>query len=359
MKERIAIVGAGIAGLATAIALQKHNYEVEVFEKSEALQSVGAGIILQNNGIEALKKLGVNDFSKGKFLDGISLSKPNGKVLMKIDTTQKRAITLFRSDLANMLFDAVKVPVHFGCELESLKEGEVVSLSFLNGTRKSFDYVIGCDGLHSKVARNCFAPSLRDYGFDCYRTIVDDNINANVLTEMWGDGSVMGYVPLTNQKAYFYLCVKSGKEKERVSDQDLVNEFDSYPDQCLNLLTEPFIHHRIIGHQDPGILLKDNIVLLGDAAHTISPFSGQGAGQGLEDAYYLDQLLSTGNPLKQATEQLAELRNPRIQQFYKAGMINGKIGLMHDGMSKVLRNGLIKMVSPFASRRYNAQVQLN
>ncbi|KAM3416728.1 6-hydroxynicotinate 3-monooxygenase [Cercospora zeina] len=190
-KLRIAIVGAGIAGLATAIALQDHEgIDVQVYERAPLLQEVGASIALGPNGMKALERLGVHEalsdelafrnksglpmiYRHWKTNEVVSVDKHHGPVEYKHCTSR-----FYRAHLQQALAAHVDPErLHLGktfVAVDQVEETSQVEVSFSDGTSSTVDIVLGADGIHSAVRRS-FVPSSQPKwtGWVAFRSVFD------------------------------------------------------------------------------------------------------------------------------------------------------------------------------------------
>ena len=158
---RVVIIGAGIGGLTTALALQQKGIDVDVYERSAVLTDVGAGIGLWPNALKALYQLGLRpalDAVSFVSVDG-AVRRADGAVLSR--TTSEQVILRFglpfmifhRAELLEVLVNAARdIPIHLDRECQEVEQdGNSVTVRFANGTRASGDALIGADGLRSAV----------------------------------------------------------------------------------------------------------------------------------------------------------------------------------------------------------------
>jgi salicylate hydroxylase len=178
---RIAIVGGGVGGLATALALERRGVEIVVCEQSPALNEIGAGLNLSPNALMALRVLGVEDQvialgSESDFL--IIRNWKSGRIISRMRRGAFRQqfgapnLTVHRADLLDVLYGALKtVDLRFGARciaVEQCGRGGVARLA--DGSEIEADIVVGADGIHSLVRKTLFGPDApRFTGCICWR----------------------------------------------------------------------------------------------------------------------------------------------------------------------------------------------
>ncbi|HNB42069.1 MAG TPA: FAD-dependent monooxygenase, partial [Anaerolineales bacterium] len=156
--KKIIIIGGGIGGLCTAIALQQYGFEVKVYEKVRKLGEVGAGLTLWSNAIKVLRKLGVADavISAGSKLERSQIRADNGETLFNARADEMEAkygepvIAIHRADLHEILINALK-PGTLHLDMNCLRfeqDDEKVTIHFENGEAETADLLIGADGIH-------------------------------------------------------------------------------------------------------------------------------------------------------------------------------------------------------------------
>lgn len=339
----IAIIGGGIGGLATAVGLQKLGINAHVYERTGSFKPLGAGIGIGSNVMLALQKLGVaGDILKSamplteqRFLNG------KFQVMNAIDFTMLKKrfgeenITIERADLHNALFSAVDPDTfHFNKRVESFSQSnDQVELSFADGTKETFDYVIAADGIHS-IFRQTLVPNStpRYAGYTCWRGITknNDDVTPHVSSEAWSKKGRFGWAPLHNGDVYWFACINSEANNpvyEEFSKEDVADYFSFYSPVVERIIRETsddyFLHHDIYDIKPLDTFVYNRICLLGDAAHATTPNMGQGAGQSIEDAYELMEAIDNTSTMKDACIQYD---NIRVQKTKKVIQLSRQIG---------------------------------
>ena len=310
MGERSAIVvGGGIGGLATAVALVGHGWRVRVLERAEAFGEVGAGISLWPNALRALDVLGVGATVRrlgGPELTG-GIRHRSGRWLAHTDseaiTRQFGAVTiLHRADLLHALVEALpSSSLVSGVSVSSVSSTVDAAVVTVGGATDRADLVVGADGLRSVTRQSVFpsAPGPRYAGYTAWRFVTGDTVPLHgEAGETWGAGMRFGYAGLPDGRVYCYATanVPAGSS---ASDElgELTSRFGSWHEPIPTLLsaTAPseILRHDIYDLPDLPSFVSGRVALLGDAAHAMTPNLGQGACQALEDAATLASLLDS------------------------------------------------------------------
>ncbi|KAJ6714934.1 FAD/NAD(P)-BINDING OXIDOREDUCTASE FAMILY PROTEIN [Salix viminalis] len=315
-EEDIVIVGAGIAGLATAVSLQRLGVRSLVLEQAESLRTGGTSLTLFKNGWRVLDAIGVGNDLRSQFLEiqGMVVKSEDGRELrsfrFKDEDESQEVRAVERKILLETL--AIKLPsaaVRFSSGLARMerRENGKMLLELVDGTRLLAKIVIGCDGIRSPVAKwmgfsepkyvgHC---AFRGLGFYTNGQPFEPRVNY-----VYGRGLRAGYVPVSPTKVYWFICFnspspgpktidpsvlkKQAKELVKNWPSELLNLIDLTPDETISKtpLVDRWLWPVISPPPSTG-----TTVLVGDAWHPMTPNLGQGACCALEDAVILSRKL--------------------------------------------------------------------
>ena len=360
-SKKAIIIGAGIGGLAAGIALHQAGMEVEIFERAPAIRELGAGISLWANAIHALHRLGLGDalstLSVPYAMDGLRSS--NGAPLVKISMTELERqigtaiVVLHRADLLGLLLKALGTQhIRFGascvgCHLDT----QGATASFADGRQVRSDLIVGADGLHSviRAALHRMQPP-RYAGCTAWRAVVPFPAEIQA-SESWGQGSVFGKVPMRGNQVYWY-ATKNVPEGERSPNEkaELLRLFQGWhaPIEALIEATDDSAIVRNDIYDRPCLRTwgKGCVTLLGDAAHPMTPFLGQGGCQALEDAVVLGQCVRNAVSIEAALRAYERERVPRANALVKRSRAVGRIAQLQWPLAVTLRNAAFRLASP-------------
>jgi len=212
-KSKVIIVGAGVGGLCTAIALQKRGFEVRIYEKAKKFGEVGAGLTLWSNAIKVARALGVADaiIAAGSKLNRSLILADDGEALFdaRTDAIESKygepVVAIHRADLHEILVNALEPDtLRLGAGYAKFEQGENdVTAHFENGESDSAAILIGADGIHSVVRKQMFPEiALRYSGYTAWRGVVETENEAalGLTSETWGKGARSGIVRLANKR---------------------------------------------------------------------------------------------------------------------------------------------------------------
>lgn len=346
---RVAIVGAGIAGLGTALAVERHGRgdEVDLFEQASDLTPVGAGIVLAPNAIRALVAAGVaEDDLDAIALRGVSggIRRADGTWLSRVDvdTVTDRvgaSAALHRADLVSLLADRLRhTRVHLATR---------VTVSQLT----AYDVVVGADGINSRIRRD-LSPGLEPVGSGivAWRFVAEPGpgraSDERHGFEAWGNGELAGVVPLHDGRTYVYAA---RREPSGGAGADL-SWLDAWPDPLPDLVARvdpaTVLRHELwslpalpsfVGRTD-----RVGVALVGDAAHAMLPFLGQGACQGLEDAVELALHLGDLAGYDAVRRQRAQTVQRRSAQAARIALLRGRGARLRDGVVRRVPQALVQ-----------------
>ncbi|ENV14048.1 hypothetical protein F965_01156 [Acinetobacter schindleri NIPH 900] len=335
----ITIIGAGMAGLTTGIALKKFGHQVSIYEQAEQILPVGAAISLWSNGVKCLNYLGLTDqvaqlggqMDNLAYVDGLT-----GDVMTQfslyplIEEVGQRPYPVSRAELQNMLMDEFgHADIHLGKKMVALNDDEQqVTVSFADGSEIQTDLLVGADGTHSMTRAYVLGETVsrRYAGYVNWNGLVEvseDLAPADQWTTFVGEGKRASLMPVANNRFYFFFDVPLpvGLENERSQYKTLLKEyFKGWCPQVQKLIeaideqrTNRVEIHDIEPFAD---FYKGNVVIVGDAAHSTTPDIGQGGCQAMEDAIYLARALQINTlGLQDSLRRYQNKRNERANEL--------------------------------------------
>lgn len=366
MHKKIAIIGAGIGGLTTALALRKIGLNPVVYESATAIQPVGAGIIMANNAMQVYRILGIQKAiqNRGHRIDEIQITDEHLKKLSLINLERFENkygvynLAIHRAELLNVLAE------EFGEEniklskrlLKVQKENNAYILFFDDGTEEYCNILIGADGIHSKVREQLFNSSLiRDSGQRCWRGICrfpKNSVFDNKAIELWAKGRRFGFSKIDKENCYWFAVVNKTSLNQEKNINNIFKDF--HPDIkniILNTLEDNIIFNEIIDLQPIKKWTENNLCLIGDAAHATTPNLGQGACQAVEDAYVLMRLLEKEKNYKLAFEKYESLRMKKAHFVVDTSWKIGKIAQNEHRLFISLRNVALPLIPSFIKNK--------
>ncbi|XP_024972630.1 monooxygenase 1-like [Cynara cardunculus var. scolymus] len=315
VDDEVVIIGAGICGLATALALHKKGIKSVVMERSESLRNTtGSAIGIRQNGWRALDQLGVAETLRHTAI-AIQRERIVSLADGKVEEIPMKGETrcLRRKDLIDTLYDALPpATVKFGCQLESIKLDQITTkpvLRFIDGSSIIAKVVIGCDGGKSIVADFLNLKPTKMFsicgvrGLSNYR---DGHSFAHEFLRIRKDNKLVGRLPIDEHLVYWFCAhpYVPGDERNwedpeeiRRSTLDLLSDYPKEIQEMIEITdvkTLSFSHLRYRAPWDllMGTFCKGTVTIAGDAMHVMGPFLGQGGSAGLEDAIVLARNLA-------------------------------------------------------------------
>ncbi|MFK7830474.1 MAG: FAD-dependent monooxygenase [Congregibacter sp.] len=350
MNTRVAVIGAGIAGLTAALALRKNNFEVDLFESTPRLGELGAGITLAPNAMRGLAYLGLADgiaeAGTEPTMQAISHWR-DGHCLMEMPRADAREkygaayVYIHRADLQEHLIMAAHdtgVRLHLGKRLQSLSSvaGEV-RLEFSDGTRAATELAVGADGLKS-VVRGLFQPRPSQFtGHIAYRALAPVAPGIQHLIDLpglhIGPGKMVVRYPLRKGALLnlVFFARQSGWTEDGWSIPAKLEDLrELYGDWCddvgllLDAANPGTLHKWAVNAHAPlqSWCQDDQVVLIGDAAHAMTPFLGQGAAMGIEDAVVFARAMAEVSDQGEALRRYEAARLSRASFVQKESSLN-------------------------------------
>src|SRR5215471_105964 len=342
-QSKALIIGGGIAGPVAALLLQRAGIESEIYEARDTHEDYASSwLIMACNGLEVLKPLGLDDpvTVEGSPIPRMILSSGKGKRFGEVRNGARPevaapSIVARRGTLNRILLEEATrqgIKVAFGKKLHGIemtgKQGVIAT--FADGTTGPGDFLIGCDGIHSRTRQiiNPGAPAPQ-YTGQISTGGFTHNLNLpptpGTLHLVFGKRAFIRYHISSSSEISWFVTFPQTHEPGRSELNEIGS--DEWQRRLLDLLSEdqPFIRdiigatERITGYPIYDIATqplwhKGSVVLAGDAIHAVSPNAGQGASLAMEDAIVLAQCLRDIPEWEQAFATYERLRRERVER---------------------------------------------
>jgi len=346
----IAIIGAGIGGLAAAAALRQGGIDVVVYEQARQFARVGAGIQMLPNASRVLRGLGIEQRLRRIAFEPYShlnrawdTGEVKRELPMPEDLYGAPFLCMHRADLHEALVALLPSPtIQLGKRLEGLDHaGRQVTLAFGDGTAVRADAVIGADGVHSRVRELIIGPDAPIHrGRIAYRAVFDAALircakAGPSRTKWWGPDRhiVIYYTTRDRSQVYFVTSVPESADwmtreswSTRGDVRDVRAAYEGFHPEVRGVLDAcPDCHKWAILEREPLARWGEGrVVLLGDACHPMTPYMAQGAATAIEDAAVLARCLAAaGNDdIEGAFRRYEATRKPRTSRIQAISSAN-------------------------------------
>ena len=357
-SDHIAIIGAGIAGLTLGIMLKKNNIPNVIFERSSDVSENGAGISISPNGKRVLEKLEILDelqINSGNSAKSIFYSN-----LKEITTISTNILTTSRKCLHDALLNKyidLGGNIKFNSELKDMNTKQN-QICLKNGEFFKVRHIAACDGIKSICHKkeSAINSNPKYSGYSVWRVIFESK-QTSINFHLGPNFHVVSY-PVDSNRVSFVAALKNDNKfkeswKEKGTIDDLLDEVPPRIIDKYKSIKESKNIYRWGVYIRPQIefLFKENITYLGDAAHPIVPFIGQGGCMALEDAYAFGYLLSKhNNDIEIAQKNYQKLRLKRIRSIHKSSLFQAKLNHLSNPFLVRLRNILMRYTGVISYR---------
>ncbi len=396
-SQEVLIVGSGFAGLISAIMLKNANISCKLFEANPEIETSGDRLTIFTNSMKVMRLIGVADevITKGFILEVLKFQDNHGKLMVNRSMGKKSAygeptVTIKRSKLHKIILEKAEklgVEIIYGKKVIGVSENSTsVNLVFEDGTDYSGSFVIGCDGINSFVRRS----------------VLNKDISPNYLGLVYFGGFVHNqelikklkleektvYVSVgpANFFTYSYLKSREGSGNDTIHWNCFLSQPERLRKVELDRLQDKEVTERVLNvfarWNNPIEEIIENtsevwktslsdiveieswsrgrIIVIGDAAHAMSPLLGQGAGTAMEDAYALARLLEKfDGDYNLAFSELEKLRKPRTTLIAKRARKNSKRTIVEfNNFATKLRNKAFSLINYLTPEKYQNKIQL-
>lgn len=343
--KKALIVGGGLGGLSAGIALRKAGIDAQIVEINKEFNVYGVGIIQQANALRALDALDVADeaMRRGSPYGKVKICLPHGMQVGEVGTPPIGRFPthngISRKILHDILYEgAVQNGVKFkmGLTISAIENNEdAVNVTFTDGTKATYDLVIGADGVNSKVRTLVFGDYKPAYvGSSVWRYAFKRPSDMETGYMFMGKSAKVGLIPMTADTMYMFVVTAEGDDNPFIPEEELVPRLKAhlagFPVKMVADVVEQITDPKGVIYRPLETLIiplpwhKNRVVLLGDAVHATIPQLGSGAALAIEDAVVLGELLQTDNDLETILENYIKRRYDRCKMVVDASETLGK-----------------------------------
>lgn len=355
------IAGAGIAGLAAALSLNRHGWDVEIVEKAKDFRSGGYMIDFFGPGFDAAERLGLLPALRRRSsdIDKIDWVGADGRIDARLDyrlmqkTVRGRLFPLLRGDVEDVLREALpsEVSVRFGKTVTAVAQDSAgVEATLSDGQVMTADLLVGADGIHSTVRQAVFGPEsqfLRPLG---YRTAAYFFEDAEVTRRLGGTFSMLTlpgrlagfYEAMPGRLASFFVWTDDSLQPDRDPAATLRARFGDLgwvvPAALEAAARATDIYEDVVAQVEMERWSERRVMLIGDAAYAVSLVAGQGASMALAGGTILGELLTPGTAIVPALQAMETRLRAAVLEKQRGGRRTARWFVPATPMHIALRN---------------------
>ena len=362
-RPTVAIIGGGIGGLAAALALQRRGIATTVYERTPGLVEIGAGLNLSPNALKSLRYLGIEaEAIKAGYQDEYQYIRSwrSGRIIAQNYRGGGAAqfgagyLTIHRADLQAILARGLSpetLQLGFVCKGVEVRDKRAIA-TFENGAKVEADIIVGADGIHSTARTSLFGSDApRFTGCVCWRGMVPLEAlkNSPISTQMtswWGPhghvvhyrvrgGAFVNFVAHYDSEAW--LDESWTRECE---SREILETYQGWHDSLKTLFrfSERSYKWALFDRDPLEQWGRGGVTLLGDAAHPMLPYLGQGASMALEDGCVLADCVAANDDPQAALRAYERLRMPRTRRAQLGSRARAKENHMPSAWSRLKRD---------------------
>lgn len=362
MKNGVVIVGGGIAGSALSIALARRGIKTTLIEREARWTPLSSGLFIYSNGLLALDRLGVlDDIRRSGWVspDGGNLyltaggEKITRTVYPQIGDRIPAIVGMRRVELHRVLAGALEklgVTVRLGVTVAKIDDADgarPVMLTLSDGSTLACDVLVGADGIRSQIRTHLFGALEPTYtGFGVWRSMHKKPASIDQKIMLMGVGTRLGIMPISSDALYMFGTTREpGKPfyPRETWAAEMRAKFAAFKGPAEALLAEITDAAQVFYTAVEEVHLplpwsRGRVVLIGDAAHSSSPFMGQGGAMALEDAVLLAEMLDGTSDIPAVLTAFGQRRFERCKFVQDASRRVGEAGAIEDTEATVQRN---------------------
>ena len=360
---RAIVVGGGIGGLTTGIALKQAGVDTVVFERTDEYKEAGTGLHIAINAMRALRELGLAEQvieRCGTPVERMEFRDSQGKLLMEWPVSELAgrlgvpAVGVTRTTLQALLLEKTGDAVQLGVEVTGFdQDADGVTVRLADGREERGDFLVGADGIWSQTRISLIGDGEPHYaGYLTSRAVIDfDRTLAplGLFRQFWGRGQVFIAYRVADGRLFWVAATRRDSEGnggglDRRALQERYRTFAEPVPAIIEATPEEAIVEVEAKDRSPVKRWGEGrVTLLGDAAHPMSPTQGQGACQAIEDAVVLRTSLSRTGDVVQALRAYEERRIPRTAKFVRQARIIGRLGCWQAPLACGVRNQFLHL----------------
>ncbi|MDR7187174.1 2-polyprenyl-6-methoxyphenol hydroxylase-like FAD-dependent oxidoreductase [Microbacterium trichothecenolyticum] len=338
MRKHAIIIGAGVAGLATAVALRRIGWTVAVYERASELANGGTALGMWPEAMRALDHLGVGGYVRDQaaYSRGARILDPAGSMIGQIPESRCAHLISRGRLLATLLDQLPATDIHWA---QPLKLADVAHES---------DVVVGADGIHSVVRARCWSSAAEHaLGTVALRGVVDAEVSS--VSETWGRGALFGITPTDDGRTNWFACLRSDRlgVADAATPRAVQNMFGSWHGGVADVLSRlegtAIDRRELFDVSLPHPYVRGNVAVVGDAAHAMAPNLGRGACESLVDAAVLARALEAAPDVAEGLRRYNRLRRPRTRRIVKTARTLNRIATAERGTR--VRNEMIRLLA--------------
>lgn len=378
-KPTALIIGTGIGGLSSAIALKKVGWSVRLFEKADSLRVTGSGLSVMSNASAAMKRLLDVDLELERFgapIRDFEIRHQSGFLLKRLPFQEiaeeqgAPSVCISRQQLQTALLDKLgDADFQLGKRFAGFEQNaDAVQVHFEDGSQATGDILVGADGYHSAVREAMGVRSVvQEAGYICWLALVryrHPQVTPGSVVHYWGKGKRVGIIDIGGGWVYWWGTANMSNHQAqqwRGSSADVAQVYAGWPEIVTDIMQatpdDAIISVDAKDRSFPQTWSNGRVTLLGDAAHPMLTSLGQGAGLSIEDAAVLGHVLANEPDHAAALRRYEAIRQPRAKTIVDASRALSEVE-QYDRFVPRLKRDLSMWLAPAGAMRERLQASL-